>query len=381
MRCLTRRRPASAAGDHRRSGFTLVELLVRIAIISTLAAFLLPNFEDIISRSRESAARANAPFDLHDLCEVLDPIMFDIHRDVPLNLASIESELPERFEVITEGEGAGVDVAANGFRYHLELSQYTQHILERYGNPPPPVTNIRYRMSFLICGTPASPELINSEFCLVHRIGDDCQYGREFVYDEHYERNKEEFLSRYGSQFLYEAIQDGYDPQQFVSLIRQVDPGLLKQLVSGIDANKDDFLTLKEIKDLEAVPVVGDIIHDWAEHRAIGKYGERIDQIGVAVSEITFDSQPAEFLTRYNGIEEVLQAEEPTGRIRGISGSVVAAQQAADKGDTRRELQHIGTIRRKSEDALLSGDLSADSFDVIDYSLEVRKVYLEGNDP
>ncbi|WP_258306311.1 type IV pilin protein [Halomonas sp. A11-A] len=55
----TRRRPQSPTGSTRRSaGFTLIELMIAVAVIGILAAIAIPSYQGYVERSRLSDGQA-----------------------------------------------------------------------------------------------------------------------------------------------------------------------------------------------------------------------------------------------------------------------------------------------------------------------------------
>ncbi len=356
----------------KRRGFTIAELLVQIGILSVLSS-LVPAIQPIFLR--DVYARQHARSDLEELCEAVSDYIHDIDNPIPEDLASIIDELPDRFELIEEEDGSSVDVAANGFRYELFIHRRYTHERSRFQNDP------RYRslVDFVICATPSSPELINSEFCVEYFSRyDDCLV-REFPLDEGFDPlAKQRFLQRLGFQFTESAMQDGHSAEETAGFIRFIDYGAVQDtLEQVVDANGDNQITLKEIKDLEDSPVVGGFVKTWSDTYAIGKYGEQIDQISAPIEAFDFREAPAEFLTQYYDLRGQLSQEPASGAKRSIAASAAAAQRAANKGNLAREQRQREIIRRKGLRAWLRGRLSNESIELLDYSLNVRQAYLE----
>jgi len=75
-RIQTSSRSASASGDARQAGFTLLEVLIVLAIIALVAAFVAPRLMAQLDRSKATAARVQ----IRSLMSSLDTMRMDLGR-------------------------------------------------------------------------------------------------------------------------------------------------------------------------------------------------------------------------------------------------------------------------------------------------------------
>jgi prepilin-type N-terminal cleavage/methylation domain-containing protein len=77
--------------QYRRNAFTLIELLIVVAIIAILAAIAVPNFLEAQTRSKVSRSHA----DLRSLATAVESYMIDNNRYMPFTVA-VSGKLGER---------------------------------------------------------------------------------------------------------------------------------------------------------------------------------------------------------------------------------------------------------------------------------------------
>lgn len=96
---------------NRKKGFTLIELIVVIAILGILAAILIPQFTGLQERARENAILAEA----RSVATAVDAY-YALESKWPDNLSQIEDliEIPDGAEVLVFGEG-GFTYWRNGY--------------------------------------------------------------------------------------------------------------------------------------------------------------------------------------------------------------------------------------------------------------------------
>jgi general secretion pathway protein G len=71
--------------DHRPRGFTLIELMIVVAIIGVLAAIAIPKFAELIRKSSEGASRGN----LGSLRSALTVYYGDMEGQYPAQLSAL----------------------------------------------------------------------------------------------------------------------------------------------------------------------------------------------------------------------------------------------------------------------------------------------------
>lgn len=393
---ITRRRPHESQSHERiptrRAAFTLVELLVTIAILTVVASIVIPNF----SQPRGRVAEFRAQRHLRALCDAVAELMEDNEQPIPLSLASIIDALPDGFEVIEEADGSSVDIAADGYRFHLLLDNRLVQVMNRFGYPENVDDFERYLASrrgfreyldFAICATPSSRLLSENEYCIKYDgRADSCLGLTRFEYggdldDELVDAKKARLLEGLAMQVIDRAMALQIAPEQLSVFIRTVDGPFLKNTVGQfIDENQDGQVSLQEIRDLDRFPAFQPAIDMWVDTFGIGKYGEKIDQVSTPIETLSFADNSAVFITEYHGVYGRLRLEEQTRGVRGIYGSLTAAEQAARRGDVKRELRHIESIRDKAGRAWFDQELSTDGLDFVDYALDLREVYLQEDD-
>lgn len=111
-------RQVLAAGPHRRAvrGFTLVELMVVVAVIGVLAAIAYPNYQDYLIKSRINEATAG----LSDLRVKMEQFFQDNRTYVGANAAGAVTQVPTNtkffdFSYTTTCGGATSSLSATGY--------------------------------------------------------------------------------------------------------------------------------------------------------------------------------------------------------------------------------------------------------------------------
>ena len=104
----------------KSSGFTLIELMIVVAIIGILAAIAIPKFADLIRKSGEGASKGN----LGSIRSALSIYYGDMEGQYPVNMASLTingkylSAVPNaktpNYHPDSSGESFGVLSAADG---------------------------------------------------------------------------------------------------------------------------------------------------------------------------------------------------------------------------------------------------------------------------
>jgi len=107
-------------GSYRQTGFSLIELLIVVAVIGILAAVAIPNLIGAVQRSRQSRTMA----DMRMIGEGIELYQKD-HSQYPVNASGTVADLADHLRIYIrsyntqDGWGTPLDYESDGLRYTI----------------------------------------------------------------------------------------------------------------------------------------------------------------------------------------------------------------------------------------------------------------------